>query len=140
VDASLYTLAEEPEGAIGVIAARESVEDGGALVVVGRVGGAANPWIAGRAAFTLLDPSMSVVANGEDSGETELCLDDCCAADRQNCTVLVKVVDAQGKLVMMDSRELLGLQESDMVVVKGNAQKDTTGNFVMLADGVYIRN
>ncbi|QDV73743.1 hypothetical protein [Botrimarina mediterranea] len=140
IDASHYKLAEEPEGAVGVIAARESAEDGAPLVLVGRIGGAANPWIDGRAAFTLLDPSMSVVANGQDSGETELCLDDCCAVDRQNCTTLVKVVDGQGKLVAVDSRELLGVKESDMVVVKGTAQKDKSGNFVMLASGVYIRN
>ncbi|TWT86716.1 hypothetical protein Mal64_35450 [Pseudobythopirellula maris] len=140
VDASRYTLAEEPEGAMGVIDARDSVEDGASLVLVGRVGGAANPWVDGRAAFTLLDPSMSVVANGEDSGSSELCLDDCCAVDRQKCTTLVKVVDATGKIVPVDSRELFGLKVSDMVVVKGTAQKDRSGNFVMLASGVYIRN
>ncbi|TWT43489.1 hypothetical protein [Botrimarina hoheduenensis] len=140
INASQYKLAEEPDGAMGVIAARESVEDGAPLVLVGRIGGAANPWIDGRAAFTLLDPSMAVVAKGEDTGETELCLDDCCAVDRQNCTTLVKVVDAQGKLVSMDSRELLDLKESDMVVVKGTAQKDEAGNFVMLATGVFVRN
>lgn len=139
VDPSRYKLAEEPDGAVGVIAARESAQDGAPLVLVGRIGGAANPWIDGRAAFTLLDPSMSVVSSGEDSGETELCLDDCCATERLSCTTLVKVVDGQGKLVPVDSRQLLGLKESDMVVVSGTAKKDKTGNFVMLATGVYVR-
>lgn len=139
VDAAQFLLNEEPDGAVGVIAGRESAVDGAPLVMVGRIGGAANPWIDGRAAFTLLDASMSVVANGQDSGETELCLDDCCALDRQNCTTLVKVVDGQGKLVPIDSRELFGLKESDMVVVKGTAQKDETGNFVMLASGIFVR-
>ena len=140
VDASQYQLADEPDDAIGVIVARESAEDGAPLVLVGRIGGTASPWIDGRAAFTLLDASMSVVAKGEDSGENEMCLGDCCAADRKNCTTLVKVVDEQGKLVPVDSRELLGLKEADMVVVKGTAQKDEAGNFVMLARGVFIRN
>ena len=40
----------------------------------------------------------------------------------------------------IDSRKLLGLKESDMVVVQGTAKKDENGNFVMLAEGVYIRN
>lgn len=139
VDASQFQLAEEPDGAVGVIAARESAEDGAPIILVGRVGGSANPWIDGRAAFTLLDASMSVVDEGKDSGEGELCTGDCCALERQSCTTLVKVVDSQGKLVPVDSRELLGLKESDMVVVKGTAQKDKTGNFVMLASGVFIR-
>ena len=140
IDASQYQLAEEPADAIGVIAARESAVDGAPLVLVGRVGGSAKPWIDGRAAFTLLDASMSVVAEGEDSGEEgEICMGDCCALERKGCTTLAKVVDSQGKLVPMDSRELLGLKESDMVVVQGTAQKDQTGNFVMLATGVFIR-
>lgn len=140
IDASQYQLEEEPDGAVGVITARETAEDGAAIVLVGRVGGSARPWVDGRAAFTLLDASMSVVAEGEDSGEEgELCTGDCCALERQSCTTLVKVVDSQGKLVPMDSRELLGLKESDMVVVQGTAKKDKSGNFVMLAKGVFIR-
>ncbi|NOY29412.1 MAG: hypothetical protein GXP28_04315 [Planctomycetes bacterium] len=139
IDGSQFLLAEEPTGAVGVIVARESAEDGKPLVLVGRIGGAANPWIDGRAAFTLLDASMSVVAEGEDSVESELCMGDCCATERLECTTLVKVVNAQGKLIPVDSRELLGLKESDMVVLEGTAKKDESGNFVMLAKGVFIR-
>ncbi len=140
VDGSRFRLSEEPDGAVGVIDARESAEDGAPLVLVGRIGGAAKPWVEGRAAFTLLDASMSIVAEGEDSGEEEVCMGDCCATERLSCTTLVKVVDEQGKLVPVDSRELLGLKESDMVVVTGTAKKDQSGNFTMLASGVYVRN
>jgi hypothetical protein len=140
VDASLYTLAEEPDGAVGVIEARESAQDGKPLVLVGRIGGSDKPWIDGRAAFILLDASMTVVAEGEDFEEGEICTGDCCAAELLHCTTLVKVVDAEGKLLAVDSRELLGLKESDMVVVQGTAKKDDSGNFVMLARGVYVRN
>ena len=139
VDASQYKLIDEPEGAVGVISARQSAVNGAPLVLVGRIGGSANPWIDGRAAFMLLDASMSVVAEGENSGEDELCGGDCCANERLNCTTLVKVVDDQGQLVPVDSRKLLGLKESDMLVVQGTAQKDKSGNFVMLAKGVYVR-
>jgi hypothetical protein len=140
VDASLYKLAEEPDGAVGIIAARESAEDGAPLVLVGRIGGCAKPWVEGRAAFTLLDASMSVVAEGEDSAEGEICKGDCCATERLGCTTLVKVVDQQGKILSVDSRDLFGLKESDMVVVQGTAKKDESGNFVMLAKGIFIRN
>jgi hypothetical protein len=139
VDASQYKLIDEPEGAVGVISARQSAVDGAPLVLVGRIGGSANPWIDGRAAFMLLDASMSILAEGEDSGEGELCAGDCCVTERLNCTTLVKVVDDQGQLVPVDSRKLLGLKESDMLVVQGTAQKDKSGNFVMLAKGVYVR-
>ena len=140
IDGAQFKLSDEPDGAVGVIAAREGAENGAPLVLVGRVGGTAKPWVEGRAAFTLLDASMSIVAEGEDSGEAEVCMGDCCATERMSCTTLVKVVDEQGKLVPVDSRELLGLKESDMVVVTGTAKKDQSGNFTMLANGVYVRN
>ncbi|MCA9240597.1 MAG: hypothetical protein KDA37_10370, partial [Planctomycetales bacterium] len=45
IDGSEFLLSEEPDGAVGVIAARESSEDGAPLVLVGRIGGASNPWV-----------------------------------------------------------------------------------------------
>ena len=142
VDADQFKLAEEPDGAMGVIDALESAQDGAPLVLVGRVGGAANPWIDGRAAFSLIDASMAVMAAGAECecAEGEICMDDCCAEDRLKCTTLVKIVDGQGDLVSVDSRELLGLKESDMVVLQGTGQRDEAGNFVMLAKGVYVRD
>lgn len=139
IDGSKFLLADEPDDALGVIEARESAENGAPIVVVGRIGGAANPWVDGRAAFTLIDASMAVVAEGQESAEGEVCTGDCCAAERAECTTLVKVVDANGKLVVADSRQLLGVAENDTVVVRGKVNKDETGNFVVLAEGVYVR-
>lgn len=139
IDGSKYVLADEPDGAIGVIAARESAKDGEPIVVVGRIGGAANPWIEGRAAFTLLDASKSIVATGTESKEGEICTGDCCASERAGCTALVTVVDAGERVLAVDSRQLLGLVANDMVVVRGKAKKDDSGNFVVVADGVYVR-
>lgn len=139
LDGSKYLLAEEPDGAVGVMAARETAKDGDPVVIVGRIGGAANPWIEGRAAFMLLDASKLMVAEGADAAAGELCTGDCCATERADCTTLVKVVDANGRLVAADSRQLLGLTTEDMVVVRGKAKKDESDNFTVLADAVYIR-
>jgi hypothetical protein len=139
INGDKYLLADEPDGAVGVIEARESAKDGEPIVVVGRIGGAANPWIEGRAAFTLLDASMAMVAEGADNEEGEICLDDCCAEERGKCTTLVKVVDGNGKLVAADSRQLLGVSADDTVVVSGTASKDASGNFTVLAQGVFVR-
>jgi hypothetical protein len=139
IDKSLYTLEEEPEGALGVIEARESAADGAPVIIVGRIGGAVNPWVEGRAAFTLLDASISVVAEGEDAEEGEICVGDCCATERTGCTTLVKVVDQSGKLLAIDSRKLFEVKVEDMVVVKGIVKKDDSGNFSLLANGVYVR-
>ena len=139
IDGSQFVLTEEPDGAVGVIEARESAEDGDELVLVGRIGGEANPWIEGRAAFTLLDPSMLVVDESVGMAEGQLCTADCCATERLACTTLVKFVDATGALVAVDARKLLGVSQDDMVVVKGTAKRDESGNFQLLATGLHVR-
>lgn len=139
LDRSKYVLSEEPEGAIGVIAARESAHDGDSVVIVGRIGGAANPWIEGRAAFTMLDASKSIVAQGTEPSSGQLCTGDCCALERAACTILIKIVDEAGRVLVVDSREAFGLTSEDMVVVRGKISKDESGNVALLADGLHIR-
>ena len=139
VDSSKYVLMEEPEEAVGIIEARESASDGDPLVVVGRIGGTTNPWVEGRAAFTLLDASILLVAEGAECGEGELCSGDCCAAERAHATMLVKITDPAGRVLAVDARRLLGLADNDMVVVRGTASKDTSGNVALIADGVFVR-
>ena len=50
-----------------------------------------------------------------------------------------KFVDEQGQTVAVDARELLGLKESQMVVVQGKAKRDEQGNLTVLAEGLYVR-
>ena len=140
IDKSKYILSEEPEGAVGVIIAREDAKDQDKIVLVGRIGGQKNPWIKGRSAFTVIDAAMSVVASGEESGSGQVCLDDCCASLRADCTTLVKIVDESGKPLAIDARELLNAKENDMVVVEGKVHRnEEEGVFNVAATGVYVR-
>ena len=139
IDGARYTLAEEPDDAIGVIDARESADDGAPLTVVGRIGGTTTPWVNGRAAFTLLDASLVLVAEGADSGLGEICTGDCCATERAHATMLVKILDESGRVLEVDSRQLLGIAENDMVVVCGKAKKDKNGNVALVANAVFVR-
>lgn len=137
-----YMLAEEPDHAVGVIDARQSASDGAPLTVVGRIGGTSSPWVDGRAAFTLLDASLVLVAEGTDAGDAEdsqICTGDCCAAERAHATMLVKILGDNGRVLEVDSRDLLGIAESDMVVVVGTAKKDKNGNVTLVADAVFVR-
>ena len=134
IDGEKYLLSEEPEGAIGVIRARQKASNNDELVVVGRIGGGVAPWIDGRAAFVLVDPSSGLTA---DDACDEQC--NCHAEELADATTVVKVVDAQGRVLAVDARKLLGLKELEMVVVKGRAQRDQAGNLSLLASGIYIR-
>jgi hypothetical protein len=58
VDGSKFLLTAEPSGGNDVIKAREAAKDGNEIVIIGRIGGSANPWVDGRAAFSIVDPSL----------------------------------------------------------------------------------
>jgi hypothetical protein len=140
IDTSKYLLSEEPDGAMGVIAAREEAKNNDEIVLVGRIGGRRDPWVDGCAAFMLIDASLSVVADGAMDGDSEVCLDDCCASQRAGGTTLVKVVDDHGRVLGIDARKLLDANENDMVVVSCRVNRDDeTESFSVIADGVYVR-
>jgi len=118
IDKAKFILAEEPDEAVGVIIAREDAKDKDDIVLLGRIGGRKNPWIDGRSAFMVIDAAMTVVADGTESAEGEVCLDDCCAALRKDMTTLVKIVDEKGRTLPVDARKLFDLAENDMVVYR----------------------
>ncbi|QDU93797.1 hypothetical protein [Lignipirellula cremea] len=135
-----YLLNEEPDGAVGVIIAREDAKDQDEIVLVARIGGRKEPFIKDRAAFMVIDASMTVVADGAESEAGQICMDDCCASLRADCTTLVKIVDNQGKPLAIDARQLLSAEENDMVVIKGKVERDEKeGAFTIAASGVYVR-
>ena len=63
IDGAKYLLAAEPEGATDVIKLREEAQDQDEVVIVGRIGGSENPWIDGRAAFSIVDTSLESCAD-----------------------------------------------------------------------------
>jgi len=134
-----FLLSEEPQGARHVIEAREATSDGEDVVVVGRIGGGTNPWIEGRAAFSIVDGSLKACSDIP-GDQCPTPWDYCCATDKlPTSTALVKVVDDQGQLVQGDAKTLLNVEELATVVVKGKAQRDDEGNLTVLANGVFVK-
>jgi hypothetical protein len=139
IDGSKYLLASEPDGAEGVIDVRKNAKDGGEVVLVGRIGGQDDPWVEGRAAFSVVDPSIkSCIDMGDNCPKPW----DYCCTDQETLAAskaLVKVVDEQGELVKAHARDLLKVKELQTVVVRGKAQRDSAGNLTVLASGIYVR-
>jgi hypothetical protein len=135
-----YRLDAEPAGAQEVIAVRADAADGDEIVVVGRIGGDVNPWVAGRAAFTIVDQSVDACSDiPGDSCPTPW--DYCCRTDQlKTGKLLVKFVDESGNLIASDAQELLGLGELDTVVIQGTVEKSEDGATVLLATAIYVRS
>ena len=140
IDGSKYLLADEPEGAANVIKVREVAKDQDEIVIVGRIGGSANPWVDGRAAFSIVDGSLNACSDIPGDG-CPVPWDYCCETDKlPTATALVKFVDDNGDTVNADAKELLKVKELSTVVVQGTAQRDDAGNLTVLATGLYVKN
>ena len=132
-----YIAATEPDGAAPVGVARQSVKDGDAITLVGRIGGSAEPFVSGMAAFTIVDPGVAHCAPEEGCPTP---WDYCCTQDEVKDNIAtVKVIDDQGKPVGADARQLLAVKELTLVVVTGKAKRDEQGNLTVLASQVFVR-
>lgn len=136
---SKYLLKEEPTKAAAVIATREKAKDKEDVVVVGRIGGRANPWVKGAAAFSIVDTSLKACSDiPGDKCETPW--DYCCEANLPKATLLVTIVDeTTGQTVKQDARELLQVRELQTVVVEGKARRDKAGNVSIAASKIFLR-
>jgi hypothetical protein len=136
-DRNAYLLTEPPEDAADVVAVRNDAKDQQDVVVVGRIGGRTNPWIKGAAAFSIVDRSLTPC--NEIEGDTcKTPWDYCCEDDLPKATVLVMVVDNEGKVVKQDARKLLGVKELDTVFIQGKAKRDKANNITILTAKLFI--
>src|SRR5262245_62041650 len=91
-DGDAYKMAEAPKDASDVIPARKTAKNEDAVVVVGRIGGRANPWIKGAAAFSIVDRSLTP-CNEREGDTCKTPWDYCCESNLPKATVLVMFVD-----------------------------------------------
>jgi hypothetical protein len=136
-----YLLTAEPTGAKGVLDIRKDAKNGDEVVMVGRVGGSVKPQVPGRASFTIVDPFKFKPCNEKEGDTCETPWDYCCDSKEELKlgTATVKVVDDQGLTIVQDSKEWLGIEPLQTVVVRGKLQRDTADNLVVLASSVYVR-
>lgn len=143
-DASKFVLDSEPADGKNVISARDTSKDEEDIVVIGRIGGGLNPWVEGRAAFQIVDPSLLACSDETEEGEICSCTtpwDYCCETDKlPGAMALVQFVEDDGSIVKADARKVFDIKELQTVVVKGKAKRDEAGNLTILASGMFVRN
>lgn len=133
---SRILASEQPADAKPVAEVQKSAENGGEVTILGRIGGAVDPWVAGRAAFTIVDPKLKPCQPDEGCPTP---WDYCCSTDQlPKNRALIKVVDDTGNTLEHDAKSLLDLKELQTVVVKGTAKRDDAGNLTVLATSVYV--
>ncbi len=137
VDATAFLTKAQPEGAINIIEARNEAQDEADVVVTGRIGGSVDPWVEGLAAFSVVDLSLTA-CNDTQEEHCKTPWDYCCEAELPQARVLVKFVDKSNTIVKTDARQLFGLKELQVVVVRGKAKRDESDNLTILANSLFI--
>ncbi len=139
-------LAEEPAGARSIESALEEAqaseaEDLGEVVLVGRIGaGEFEPWAEGQAAFLMSEavPETEHAATpGHDPANCPFCRRR--AEKAASFTALVQFRDERGEVLSIDARQLLGVEQNQVVVVRGKARVDKVGTLIVAADAIHVR-
>ena len=139
-----FLLDHEPNGVQGVLDVQEEYVKPHDVVLVGQIGGVANPWSPGKAAFILADPIT--VSEFSETGTEHICDDPGCKfCQREKINKLkeglaaVEFRAADGKVVPIDARQLFSVSNRQIVVVQGKAEVNDLGCLVVAANGLYVR-
>ncbi|MCA9248316.1 MAG: hypothetical protein KDA42_14415 [Planctomycetales bacterium] len=145
IDGAKYLLSAEPTGAIGVAEAKEAIAQSDRIVLIGRIqGGVDEPWNAGRAAFFVSDAAAMIEMDeddhhheaGHDHENCPFCNRNKNSADSQ---AIVQFLGDDGKVLPVDARRLLPVEEGQLVVVQGRGRVDDLGTLIIAAEGIYVR-
>jgi hypothetical protein len=146
-----YLLAEEPTEPVGVDEVFSLLPEAGErteLTLVGRIpkqlSQGLSPWGENEATFVVIEATTEGETAHAGPGHDP---DNCpfCKRRREegkstvNSLALIQIVDDDGKVLPSDVRSLLGLQESQIVVARGEAVRDSLGNITLATKGLFIR-
>jgi len=133
-----YLLEVEPTGVRSLLDVRKEARDGDDIVMVARIAGSEKPFVDQRASFTVADLSIKPCPESEGCPTPW----DCCCVPREDLVqaiAQVKFVDENGKTLNVSAKELLGVRELSVVVVKGKADRDEKDNLTVIANGIFLR-
>lgn len=132
-------LAEAPADAKEVKAAKAGAKVGDKVTLHGRIGGSVDPFVEGRAVFTLMDMELPPCnANPDDHCTTPW--DYCCetAADIAASAATIQVAGADGMPIKAGLKGAGNLKELDEIIVVGKVAQAEAGKVLVVnADGIY---
>ena len=129
-------LAAEPAGARPVKEVVRDAKSGDDVVVSGRVGIDGSD----RAYFTLVDPSLKACSETPLKDPCKTPWDFCCSPPDELAKLSALVQFREGDALYPGNvLGFDGLDHLKNVVVKGKADKDSSGNLTIVASGIYVR-
>lgn len=134
-------VSNAPSGAVNVAKARNAPQRGDSITLKGRIGGRKDPFVTGRAVFTLVDVNVKTCAeNPGDSCPTpwDYCCEPADLLTKNSATI--QVADAQGRPLHADLRGRGGLEPLAVVTVKGKIASVGGGDILIVnAEAIHVK-
>lgn len=136
-----FFVEKQPENAKDVSDVRKAgtLKVGDEVVLRGRIGGSKEPFVAGRAVFTLVGRGIKACnENPDDKCSTPW--DYCCEPKEQILAnaVTVQVTDAKGQVLRTEMKGRHGLKELTEIVVVGKVASADSKSLVLVASGAFV--
>jgi len=135
-------LNSEPTDTVTIEAARKNIETQSDFALIGKVGNKEIPqwWTEGQATLIISEGSEGSHYNVSADHDPKTC--PFCSRNwkTEDSMAFVEFHDAAGKIIPVDTKQLLNLKTGQEVVVRGTGKLDEDGLLVLIADGVFIRN
>lgn len=130
---------KEPDGAKSPEEVKASAKPGDKIAIRGRIGGSANPFVEGRAVFTLIGAGLKACSDNPDD-KCATPWDYCCetAADIARHSAMVQVVDAAGMPLRTGLKGVNGLKELSQVTVEGVVQQAKDKILIVNAKAIHV--
>jgi len=138
---STLFLTASPAKPAEISAARSTAKPGEKVVLGGRVGGRKDPFVDGRAIFTIAETSLPTCDAKQDDGCTTP-WDYCCETPEElrRAVATIQVVDAAGLPLKSDLKNVGNLKPMAEVVVEGRiAGGSTADSLVVDASGIFVK-
>lgn len=122
--------------------ARETAKPGDRITLTGRVMGNLHPFVEGRAAFILGDPTVLTACSDRPDDECETPWDTCCDTkeEKQRGTATIQVVGADGRVLKESIEGVGGIGKLSTLSVTGTvAEGASAGSLVVNATAIDVR-
>ena len=128
-------LAAAPVGeAKAIHQARATAKPGDTITLSGQVMGAEEPFVQGRAAFVLGDPTVLTPCNTKPGDGCKTPWDVCCdtAEDKKRGTATIQIVDASGAILKESLEGKGGLEKLAFLTVQGQVAAASTPDLLIV--------
>jgi hypothetical protein len=119
---------------------KATAKPGDTITLRGRIMGNVSPFVEGRAAFIVADPSLIAACSDKPGDSCETPWDACCSSpeDKKKAIATVRIVDARGRVLAQPIEGSGGIAKLATVTVSGKVAEGSGGE-VLIIDAAAIR-